>query len=146
MKRMALIPVLFFLVTTNSAAEFLPDSSALWRQSVTDSGLVSLFASPAKNALIGAQDVPRYGPKAGTSLRTLHKFYKKFISSQQGSVCCFDESCSAFGVRMMEQKGFIRGTLITFDRLTRCNGVNLKWYESSPQSRLNIDNYESCIP
>jgi putative component of membrane protein insertase Oxa1/YidC/SpoIIIJ protein YidD len=146
MKVKAFICVLVLRAAGCAAMEPPDDSSALWQRNVTDSGLVALFATPAENGGARAAAVVPSNREAGTTLRTLHKFYKKFISSQQGPTCCFNESCSVFGVRMMEQKGFIKGMLIAFDRVARCNGVNPKWYEISPQSRLNIDNYESCIP
>lgn len=53
--------------------------------------------------------------------RFMIRVYQTFVSSQQHNVCVFTPSCSHFGMESVERCGFIRGFLLTADRLTRCN-------------------------
>lgn len=53
--------------------------------------------------------------------RSLIRLYQKFVSSQQHNVCVFTPSCSHFGMESVERFGFVKGVLLTADRLTRCN-------------------------
>ncbi|MFC1724375.1 membrane protein insertion efficiency factor YidD [candidate division KSB1 bacterium] len=48
-------------------------------------------------------------------------FYKKTISRQDGDVCNFIPTCSEFASKALKEKGFIIGTLLAADRLTRCH-------------------------
>jgi putative membrane protein insertion efficiency factor len=47
--------------------------------------------------------------------------YKSFISSDLGSDCKFNPTCSAFSAAVIRQNGFLSGILLTADRLIRCN-------------------------
>lgn len=56
-------------------------------------------------------------------------FYKFCISSQDiPSVCSFSPSCSEYGLLSVKKYGPFIGMMNTFDRLTRCNGLNDKNY------------------
>lgn len=55
-------------------------------------------------------------------LNWLLVFYKKVLSAQISASCDFEPSCSAFSGDAIHEFGFIRGVLMTADRLTRCNG------------------------
>ena len=66
-------------------------------------------------------------------------FYKKFISSQDSGNCNFYPSCSVFGTQSIQKLGFFNGFLNTFDRLTRCNGLNRKDYHIHKPSNLLYD-------
>jgi len=48
------------------------------------------------------------------------KVYRVLISSHQPDVCNFVPSCSHFGYEAISKYG-IKGILMTFDRLERCN-------------------------
>lgn len=58
----------------------------------------------------------------------LFRFYKNFISSQDGSNCNFYPSCSKYASECIVQKGIFLGTLLAFDRIARCNGGNHMFY------------------
>ena len=65
--------------------------------------------------------------------------YQKFISSQDKPVCIFSTSCSNFGVLAVGKKGFILGTFLTADRLTRCNSEALHYYAIDPANQRRTD-------
>lgn len=60
----------------------------------------------------------------------IFKFYKNFISSQDGNNCSFYPSCSQYATSCIKHKGIFLGTLIAFDRISRCNGGNHQFYNS----------------
>ena len=66
-------------------------------------------------------------------------FYKRFISSQDSGDCNFYPSCSVYGTQSFQQLGFLKGLFNTFDRLTRCNGLNRKDYHIHKPSNLLYD-------
>ena len=49
------------------------------------------------------------------------KLYKKTLSRQDGDACNFIPSCSEFTAQALKKKGFLIGTLMAADRLTRCH-------------------------
>ena len=49
------------------------------------------------------------------------KLYKKTLSRQDGDACNFIPSCSEFAAQALKKKGFLIGTLMSADRLTRCH-------------------------
>ena len=56
-------------------------------------------------------------------------FYKNYISSQDLSSCNFTPSCSEYAVKAIKAQGLILGIANSFDRLTRCNGMNADNYK-----------------
>ena len=66
-------------------------------------------------------------------------FYQVFLSSQDGDHCGFTLSCSHFGQEALKQYGIIEGTLMTSDRLQRCNGFGRDYYPIDPVSDKAID-------
>ncbi|MFH1897681.1 MAG: membrane protein insertion efficiency factor YidD [Candidatus Desantisbacteria bacterium] len=62
--------------------------------------------------------------------------YQKFISPQQGGVCNFEPSCSAFGLEAIKRHGIIEGSLMTSDRLQRCNYCVAGEYYFKPGGRF----------
>jgi putative membrane protein insertion efficiency factor len=76
------------------------------------------------------------------SLTTLFIIYKSLISSQDGSSCTFTPSCSEYALQAINKKGVIVGSLMTFDRLTRCNGLNPDKYPYDYKRQLFIDPVE----
>lgn len=69
-------------------------------------------------------------------------FYKEFMSSQDGDNCGFTPSCSEYAVLAIKKKGIFRGSLMFFDRYTRCNGPDRKWYAVDYQARRLKDPVE----
>lgn len=66
-------------------------------------------------------------------------FYQKYISSQDGSVCTFYPSCSAFSRMVIKKRGFIWGICLTADRICRCNGRHHDFYDFSFLHQKPID-------
>jgi uncharacterized protein len=66
-------------------------------------------------------------------------FYQNFISSQDGPTYQFAPSCSRYGVKALSQYGVVQGTLLTGDRLLRCNPFTRGWYELAPDHRHYAD-------
>ena len=56
-------------------------------------------------------------------LENLYVGYKNIFSAQDSRKCSFYPSCSDYGIQAVKSIG-IKGVFITFDRLTRCNGLN----------------------
>lgn len=65
------------------------------------------------------------------------RFYKKYISSQDGSNCNFKPSCSEYCYLSIKKKGVFWGILNSFDRLTRCNGTRLGYHLDPESNRLH---------
>jgi uncharacterized protein len=66
--------------------------------------------------------------------------YQNFISSQQYNVCMFEPSCSHYGQEAVNSFGFVRGTIVTADRLIRCNPYAATYgYPMNPLSGKLID-------
>jgi uncharacterized protein len=75
----------------------------------------------------------------------LIKFYQTYISSQQSKqVCIFYPSCSHFGQEAIQKYGLFYGSLMTSDRLQRCNGFSMEYYKIDLQTGKcfdKVDNY-----
>ena len=70
---------------------------------------------------------------------SLFYFYKTILSSQDQNVCSFHPSCSEYGIKAIKTKGLIQGGIMTFDRLTRCNGLSPRNYEIDYERRKLSD-------
>jgi len=57
-----------------------------------------------------------------TLFLTSVKLYQTLISSQDNSVCNFTPSCSRFSSLAIRRTSFLKGLMLTSDRLQRCNG------------------------
>lgn len=75
-------------------------------------------------------------------LSGLFLFYKQFISSQDAQHCSFTPSCSEFALRSIQEKGILIGSLMSFDRLSRCNGLSPENYQRNSHNHLLIDPVE----
>lgn len=53
----------------------------------------------------------------------LIRLYQSTLSAQDLDVCNFHPSCSRFGAAIIHEAGFVRGSLLATDRLTRCHGL-----------------------
>mmetsp|Transcript_12055 Transcript_12055/g.24509 ORF Transcript_12055/g.24509 Transcript_12055/m.24509 type:complete len:129 (+) Transcript_12055:684-1070(+) len=52
------------------------------------------------------------------------KFYSNHISDQIINDCIYEESCSEFGQGSMRAFGPLKGTMLTMDRMMRCNRLS----------------------
>lgn len=68
--------------------------------------------------------------------------YKEFLSSQDGDNCSFTPSCSEYAVRAVKQKGLLKGTVMFFDRYTRCNSLSKEYYKKDHIKKRLIDPVE----
>lgn len=57
-------------------------------------------------------------------------FYQRNISVQIAANCIFEESCSHYSRKLVDNKGIFGGIVLSLDRLSRCNKVTLA--ETSP--------------
>jgi putative membrane protein insertion efficiency factor len=73
------------------------------------------------------------------AISTLYVFYKGSISSQDGSTCSFTPSCSTYAVEAVEKHGVLKGTMMFFDRYTRCNSLSPSKYKFSKTKQRLID-------
>jgi len=62
-----------------------------------------------------------YGDFFSMAIMKMIKIYQNSFSSVQGDVCNFIPSCSHFGYEALKTYGFIKGLLLTSDRLQRCH-------------------------
>ena len=91
-------------------------------------------------------DKPRYNQAKGNKneiqviFSGLFLFYKQFISSQDlPATCNFHPSCSEYGILSVKKNGMFIGVFSTFDRLTRCNGLNKEQYVRDEKTRRLLD-------
>jgi putative component of membrane protein insertase Oxa1/YidC/SpoIIIJ protein YidD len=57
-------------------------------------------------------------------------FYQRNISVQIAANCIFEETCSRYSKKLVNEKGIFGGIVLSIDRLSRCNKVTLA--ETSP--------------
>ena len=65
--------------------------------------------------------------------------YKRMLSSQDFSSCSFTPSCSEYALEAITHKGLIFGSIIFFDRFTRCNTFTPENYEYDPEKKRLYD-------
>ncbi len=74
--------------------------------------------------------------------------YQNFFSQHLSASCLYDPSCSDFSKQAVQQFGFIKGTLLSFDRLSRCNRIaatDLNLKEIDPKTHRfhdSVNNYK----
>ncbi|HPR38370.1 MAG TPA: membrane protein insertion efficiency factor YidD [Spirochaetota bacterium] len=56
-----------------------------------------------------------------TSLYPLYRFYDIFISPIDNRKCMFTPTCSSYSRQSMQKHGFMKGYVLTFARIIRCN-------------------------
>ncbi len=62
--------------------------------------------------------------------KTTIKLYQNLISPAQGDICNFSPSCSHFASEAIEKYGIFWGTLMSADRLIRCNPSAINNYDT----------------
>ncbi len=72
-------------------------------------------------------------------LGNIFVFYKKVFSANDLQSCSFYPSCSVYAVESVKDNGFIIGILDSFDRLSRCNGLNSHNYHTHYATGLLYD-------
>ena len=49
--------------------------------------------------------------------------YQNFVSQHLSADCLYDPSCSDFSKQVVKEYGLVKGGLLSFDRLSRCNRI-----------------------
>ena len=49
--------------------------------------------------------------------------YQNFVSQHLSASCLYDPSCSDFSKQAVKEYGIFKGTLLSLDRLNRCNRI-----------------------
>ena len=66
----------------------------------------------------------------------LIKFYKKFLSPLKGHPTCkYYPTCSSYAIEAIELYGVIKGSLLTFWRVLRCNPFSKGGYDPVPKKK-----------
>ena len=75
------------------------------------------------------------------------RFYQNFISTQHDKhkMCTFVPSCSRFGVEVIKHYGFLKGILLTSDRLQRCNNLGESNYIIDIQTGKRVDSVRKYV-
>lgn len=72
--------------------------------------------------------------------------YQNYFSQHLSASCLYDPSCSDFSKNAVKEFGLIKGTLLSFDRLSRCNRIaatDLHLHEIDPKSHRFHDPVKS---
>lgn len=72
-------------------------------------------------------------------LTLLHRFYKKYISSQDSGSCVYTPSCSGYFVESIRTEGFAKGLLNGIDRIIRCTNHAAEYFTEKDKNDLIID-------
>jgi putative membrane protein insertion efficiency factor len=57
------------------------------------------------------------------------KFYQKYISPLKMTKCPYYPTCSAYGLEAVEKYGFLKGSVLAFWRILRCNPFSKGGYD-----------------
>ena len=74
------------------------------------------------------------------------KLYQTAISSQDVPACNFTPSCSRFALDAFHKGGFVKGSLLSADRLLRCHWFSAKLYHDFYGFTLENDTYKLYDP
>ena len=62
----------------------------------------------------------------------LIKGYRKYISPMKSTKCPYFPTCSEYGLQAVEKYGVIKGGLLAFWRILRCNPFSKGGYDPVP--------------
>ena len=60
------------------------------------------------------------------------KLYQKYISPMKSTKCPYFPTCSEYGLQAVEKYGVIKGGLLAFWRILRCNPFSKGGYDPVP--------------
>ncbi len=72
----------------------------------------------------------------------LIKIYQKYYSPYKGTKCPYYPSCSEYGLQSVKRFGTVRGLILTFFRIVRCNPFSKGGVDPVPEVN---DNYHILI-
>lgn len=64
------------------------------------------------------------------------KAYQKHISPYKGFRCPYYPSCSAYGLKAVEEYGPLKGGLLAMWRILRCNPFSHGGYDPVPEKKI----------
>ncbi|WP_026412404.1 membrane protein insertion efficiency factor YidD [Actinomadura oligospora] len=88
--------------------------------------------SPGETGEPGA--APRPGPVAAVLILFV-RAYRRFLSPLLGQQCRFQPTCSAYGLKALQEHGALRGSWLTVRRIARCHPFNPGGYDPVPPRR-----------
>ncbi len=115
--RKILCTIVLYLVVSNAYTQNLEEDFTLINNSPT------FHIEKRKVEYLFAHEksfIKKYNPVSlllGSSLY----IYQKYISPQLSGSCLYQPSCSSFSMQAIRTFGLLKGTLVTADRLMRCN-------------------------
>ena len=68
----------------------------------------------------------------------LIKGYRKYISPMKSTKCPYFPTCSEYGLQAVEKYGVIKGGLLAFWRILRCNPFSKGGYDPGPESGAGL--------
>lgn len=60
------------------------------------------------------------------------KFYRKYISPMKSTKCPYIPTCSEYGLEAVEKYGVLKGGILAFWRICRCNPFSKGGYDPVP--------------
>ncbi|MBR3280998.1 MAG: membrane protein insertion efficiency factor YidD [Clostridia bacterium] len=66
------------------------------------------------------------------------KLYKKFISPGLNSHCIYTPTCSEYAIDAINEYGAIKGSIMGFKRILRCNPLSKGGYDPVPKKISQI--------
>lgn len=110
-KWIALLIILFTL-TSHSIAQVAGDAKRFFTKTeVIQNERIVHFGFEGKS---------KYNP-ISLFMASLMYSYQKIISPQISASCLYNPSCSAFSRQLISEYGLLKGSILTADRLMRCN-------------------------
>jgi len=61
------------------------------------------------------------------------RFYQKYLSPLKSTKCPYIPTCSNYGLEAIEKHGAIKGSILAFWRILRCNPFSKGGYDPVPE-------------
>ncbi|WP_390904191.1 membrane protein insertion efficiency factor YidD [Slackia exigua] len=68
-------------------------------------------------------------------------FYRAAISPLFPSCCRFTPTCSEYGLTAIRRFGFLKGSLLTLKRISRCHPLHSGGYDPVPEKDMREERY-----
>lgn len=65
-------------------------------------------------------------------------FYRKYLSPLKSTKCPYFPSCSQYGLEAVQEYGAIKGGLLSFWRILRCNPFSKGGYDPVPSMKTSV--------